>query len=138
VKDYLEAIQPVVSVVSSGDESIAKEYIHPRAGIMGALGKYSRGTLDKPLVYATEMVAFFERLGIIDAKQVTPSGREGKDLGRIPNAYRKRAFGIVHVRTDGERVLVATHSGKDDQKESYTFRLDEHGKVVFEPKTRII
>lgn len=134
----LDAIRPVVSVISSGDENVAKEYIHPRAGLVGALGKYSRGTVDKPLVYATEMVAFFERVGLIEAKQIAASGRAGKDLGRIPNAYRKRTFGIVHVRTDGQRVLVATHSGRDEQKESYAFRVDERGAVEFEPETRII
>jgi beta-lactamase superfamily II metal-dependent hydrolase len=134
----LEAIRPVVSVVSSGDESVLKEYIHPRAGLIGALGKYSRVTVGKPLVYATEMVAFFERLGLIHATEITPDGKEGEDLDRIPNAYRKRAFGIVHVRTDGERVLVATHSGREDQKESYAFRVDERGQVTFEPETRII
>ena len=134
----LEAIRPVVSVVSSGDENLATEYIHPRAGLMGALGRYSRGTADKPLVYATEMVAFFERLGLVEAKRVTTSGRQIEDLGRIPNVYRKRAFGIVHVRTDGQRVLVATHSGRDDQKESYALRVDERGDVIFEPETRII
>src|SRR6185436_18981119 len=57
----LEAIRAVVSVVSSGDENSAKEYIHPRSGLMGALGKYSRATVEKPLVYVTEMVAFFRR-----------------------------------------------------------------------------
>lgn len=134
----LEAVQPVVSVVSSGDERVMKEYIHPRASLMGALGKYSRGAVDKPLVYATEMVAFFERLGLIDAQKVTPSGRKGKDLGRIRNAYGKRTFGIVHVRTDGERVLVATHSGRDDRKESYAFRVDGRGEVMFEAKARIV
>lgn len=131
-------ISPVVSVVSSGDESVAKEYIHPRAGLMGALGKYSRASVSKPLVYATEMVAFFERLGEIEALEVKPTGAKGKVLGRIHNAYRKTAFGIVHVRTDGERVLVATHSGRDDKKESYSFRVDEQGGVTFEATTRII
>jgi hypothetical protein len=48
------------------------------------------------------------------------------------NAYRKTAFGIVHVRTDGERVLVSTHSGKDDTKESYAFRVSKLGEVAFE------
>ena len=134
----LEAIRAVVSVVSSGDESSDKEYIHPRSGLMGALGKYSRATVEKPLVYVTEMVAFFDRLGLIHARQVTPSGGEGKDLGTIQNVYQKKAFGIVHVRTDGGRVLVATHSGRDDQKESYAFRVDERGDVAFEPETRII
>ncbi len=134
----LDAIRPVVSVVSSGDESTLQEYIHPRAGLMGALGKYSRATVQKPLVYATEMVAFFERLGAITAKDITPSGREGKDLGRIQNAYRKLTFGMVHLRTDGQRVLVATHSGKADEKESYAFRVHEQGEVEFEAETRIL
>jgi beta-lactamase superfamily II metal-dependent hydrolase len=133
----LEAIRPVVSVISSGDENIAKEYIHPRAGLVGALGKFSRSSVDRPLVYVTEMVAFFQRLGRIQATQVTSSGST-KDLGTIRNAYQKTTFGIVHVRTDGERVLVATHSGKDEQKESYAFHVGVQGEVVFEPKTRII
>ncbi len=63
----LEEVRPVVSVVSSGDECSSKEYIHPRAGLVGALGKYSRESVTKPLVYVTEMVAFFERLGDVQA-----------------------------------------------------------------------
>lgn len=134
----IDEVRPVVSVVSSGDECADKEYIHPRAGLVGALGKYSRASVSKPLIYVTEMVAFFERLGEIEATEVKPTGVKGKDLGRIHNAYRKTAFGIVHVRTDGERVLVATHSGRDDQKESYSFHVDEQGGVTFEATTRII
>jgi len=127
----LEAIRPVVSVVSSGDETVAKEYIHPRAGLMGALGKYSRATVDRPLVYATEMVAFFRRVKTAYEKLPRPD-KEGNREREMRNAYEKKAFGIVHVRTDGERVLVATHSGKDNQKESYAFRVDERGDVRFE------
>jgi beta-lactamase superfamily II metal-dependent hydrolase len=134
----LEAVRPVVSVVSSGDECTSKEYIHPRAGLMGALGKYSRASVTKPLVYVTEMVAFFERLGEIEATQITPSGGHGDLLGRIHNAYWKKTFGMVHIRTDGERVLVATHSGRDDQKESYAFHVDGQGGITFEKETRII
>jgi beta-lactamase superfamily II metal-dependent hydrolase len=134
----LEAIRPVVSVVSSGDENSAKEYIHPRAGLIGALGKYSRATVAKPLVYVTEMVAFMQRLGTIEMRAVSKTGAVGKDAVQITNAYRKTAFGIVHVRTDGERVLVATHSGRDEMKESYAFRVHKLGNVTFEPKTRIL
>jgi hypothetical protein len=134
----LEAIHPVVSVISSGDESVSKEYIHPRAGLVGALGRYSRSTVEKPLIYVTEMVAFFERLGDVTAKGNGPLLAGGKDVGdEIHNAYRKIAFGIVHVRTDGKRVLVVTHSGKDDQKESYAFRVDERGDVDFEEIRKI-
>jgi beta-lactamase superfamily II metal-dependent hydrolase len=135
----LEAIRPVVSVVSSGDESTAKEYIHPRAGLMGALGRYSRATVDKPLIYVTEMVAFFKRFpGRNKVTSITKTGKDGKDLYSGYNAYMKSMFGIVHVRTDGERVLVATHSGKEDQKESYVFYVDERGDIKFEEKPRVI
>ena len=33
---FLQAVAPIVSLVSSGDESARKEYIHPRATLMGA------------------------------------------------------------------------------------------------------
>src|SRR5687768_1240660 len=61
----LDAVRPVVSVIASGDESGAKEYIHPRAGVVDALGKYSRGTVERPLIYVTEMVAFFRKHGLV-------------------------------------------------------------------------
>jgi beta-lactamase superfamily II metal-dependent hydrolase len=139
----LEAVKPVVSVVSSGDENSAKEYIHPRAGLVGALGKYSRAGVDKPLVYVTEMVAFMQRLGTIEMRGIKKNKNSGKETAakestRITNAYRKTAFGIVHVRTNGERVLVVTHSGKDDSKESYAFHVDRVGQITFEPKARIV
>lgn len=134
----LEAVKPVVSVVSSGDENAAKEYIHPRAGLVGALGKYSRATVEKPLVYVTEMVAFMARLGTIEMRKLNKNGNPEKKTSRIINAYQKTAFGIVHIRTDGERVLVFTHSGKDATKESYAFHVDKLGDITFEPKTRVI
>ena len=127
----LEAVRAVVSVVSSGDESAAKEYIHPRAGLVGALGKYSRPTVEKPLVYVTEMVAFFERIGIATI-QKTVNGAATGDPISTTNAYIKKQYGIVHVRTDGERVLVACHSGKPGMKESYAFHVDALGQVAFE------
>ena len=134
----LEAVRPTVSVISSGDESQSKEYIHPRAGLVGALGKYSHLTVEKPLIYVTEMVAFFDRVGRASIHKMTGSGKESEEGIETSNAYIKKVFGIVHVRTDGERVLVATHGGKPGQKESYAFHVDEQGKITFEEKTRVI
>jgi hypothetical protein len=131
----LEAVRPVVSVISSGDESESKEYIHPRAGLVGALGKYSRSSVDKPLIYVTEMVAFFDRVGLARIRKLTKNREESKKEIEDPNVYIKKQFGIVHVRTDGERVLVATHSGKPGFKESYAFKVDGQGKISFEEKT---
>jgi hypothetical protein len=134
----LDAIRPVVSVISSGDESGAKEYIHPRAGLVGALGKYSRGTVERPLVYVTEMVAFFRRIGRASVHGFSRSGEELPAGERVANAYAKSSFGIVHVRTDGERVLVATPSGKFDQKEAYAFRVGSNGAITFEETPEVL
>jgi hypothetical protein len=131
----LEAVRAVVSVVSSGDENEAKEYIHPRAGLVGALGRYSRSTVEKPLVYVTEMVAFFQRIGTATI-QKTMNGAANGDPISTPNAYIKKKYGIVHVRTDGERVLVACHSGKLGMKESYAFHVDALGQITFDAETR--
>jgi len=134
----LQAVRPVVSVISSGDESESKEYIHPRAGLVGALGKYSRPTVEKPLIYVTEMVAFFDHIGHVRMRKISEAGNEGNKVIETRNAYIKKIFGIVHVRTDGERVLVASHSGKPGQKESYAFWVDEQGQITFEEKTRVV
>ena len=130
--EMLDAVRPVVSVVSSGDESGSKEYIHPRAGLVGALGKYSRGTVEQPLIYVTEMVAFFRKHGLVSMQKYSTARKLTGKAFDVRNAYEKTQFGIVHVRTDGERVLVATHSGRDDKKEAYAFTVDENGGVAFE------
>jgi len=118
---FFEAVKPLVSIVSSGDESEDKEYIHPRATLMGVLGKYSR--IDRPLVFVTELVAFMKKEGW--AKIL-----EGDDKGKERFAVSRSAFGIVHVRTDGNRILIFTHSGQKDLKEAYAFDVAEDGTAT--------
>lgn len=126
--EMLKAVSPVVSVVSSGDEDSARDYIHPRAGLLGALGRHSRATLEEPLVYVTETVAFFEALGPIQAIPKSKGGKKPK-ASWVQNAYSKTDFGIVHVRTDGKRLVVACHSAKGGQKECYAFDVGPGGNV---------
>lgn len=116
---FLEAVKPIISVVSSGDENEQKEYIHPRATLVGALGKHSR--TERPLIFVTEMVAFFKREG--DSIRVKGSKNPFY-------AFSRSAFGIVHVRTDGQRILVFTHSGKEGTKEAYAFTISELGGEI--------
>jgi beta-lactamase superfamily II metal-dependent hydrolase len=120
---FLEAVAPVVSVISSGDESARKEYIHPRATLVGALGRHAR--IPEPLIFVTELVAFFEVRGWTD-----PEGHKTTETGEIVPLPRKKssffafsrtAFGAVKVRTDGRRLLVYTNSGQKDLKEAYAF-----------------
>ena len=101
-----------------GDESERKEYIHPRATLMGVLGKHSK--LERPLVFVTEMVAFFKTIG--------PSKiLDGKDKNKTIFAFSRTSFGIVNMRTDGNKLLVFTHSGQKDLKEAYSFDIAADG-----------
>ena len=120
---FLAAVSPVVSVVSSGDETSRTEYIHPRATLMNALGRHARG--DASVVFVTEMVAFFEMAGL-----VTPSAepKPGQATARPFFGFRRTAFGLIRVRTDGERLLVFSDTGKRDVKEAYAYDVPPAGQ----------
>lgn len=134
---FIQAVSPVVSVVSSGDESARKEYIHPRATLMGALGKYSR--VEEPLIFVTELVAFFNMEGYVrpEFHKLDKNGTAIIDNGSVALntkaksrffAFSRTAFGIVMVRTDGQRLLVYTNSGQAAMKEAYAYRINDFGK----------
>lgn len=117
---FFDAVKPFVSIVSSGDENEMKEYIHPRATLMGALGKHSR--IDRPLIFVTEMVAFMKSEGW--AKSIEPGGRKTSFF-----AFSKTAYGIVHVRTDGKKIFIYTNSGQKDLKEAYVYHMSSPGAI---------
>jgi hypothetical protein len=121
---FIERVRPILSIISSGDENARKEYIHPRATIIGSLGRYSR--VSRPLIFVTEMVAFFQFLGFSELLEPESSLHK---RGHKYYGFNRSSFGIVHVRTDGKRVLVFTHSGKRDLKEAYAFEVDEAGSI---------
>jgi beta-lactamase superfamily II metal-dependent hydrolase len=124
---FLKDVSPVVSIVSSGDESSAKEYIHPRASLLSALGRASRG--DTGVIFITELAAFFAVRGY--ARPLRPA------QARPFFAFERTNFGIVHIRTDGQRVLAFTHSGKHGMNEAYGFRVDAAGRVRMTAKLNI-
>jgi beta-lactamase superfamily II metal-dependent hydrolase len=133
---FIKAVSPVVSVVSSGDESSRKEYIHPRASLMGALGRHSR--IEEPLILVTELVAFFEMQGYVsperhemkDGVVVIVDGKvmEVKKIGNRFFAFSRAAFGLVKTRTDGQRLLVYTDSANVELKEAYAYEMDGEGQ----------
>ena len=96
---FLKMVSPVVSVVSSGDETARKEFIHPRATLVGALGRHSR--VDEPLIFVTELVAFFN----LEGPSRLTDGQKAEERGTF-FAFSRAAFGIVKTRTDGNRLLV--------------------------------
>lgn len=159
----LAAMKPVVALVSSGDENAFKEYIHPRATLMAALGHVMRGGTG--VVLCTELAAFFsyrqqahrrEALRAFFAEHPRDSFTRAELVelfrgdGRPPAAnepgvpgagskgpdvfegFERTNFGIVHVRTDGARVLVFTHSGERGLNEAYRFSVAPSHAVEFE------
>ena len=113
-QDFLEAVNPLISVVSSGDESVMKEYIHPRANLMAALGRSSRGPM--PLLFSTELAAFFAERGYIKPES---HRREDGALKSVPKkdkrgafwAFERLAWGAVFMRSNGERITARLHDG---------------------------
>jgi beta-lactamase superfamily II metal-dependent hydrolase len=132
---FLQAVSPAVSVISSGDESEKKEFIHPRATLVGALSKQGRPTLDEPLILVTELAAFFKLEGwVVNNPKAVKHKRQRSARTGEWFAFSRKAFGIVKVRTDGRRMLVFTYSGKDDMKEAYAFKLS--GERVIPERVR--
>lgn len=120
---FLKNVRPVVSIVSSGDESAKKEYIHPRATLVSALGRAARG--DTGIVFMTELAAFFQQRGYAKAL---------KGDAKPFFAFERTNFGIIHIRTDGDRVLAFTHSGKRGMNEAYGFTVDAEGGIEMTKK----
>jgi len=147
----LKAMRPVVSLISSGDESADKEHIHPRATLVSALGKVSRG--ETGIVRCTELAAFFakrdhsherpriakfyegdEAITRADLRKFySANPRSREDEAALPSffGFERTNFGIIHIRTDGERVLVFTHSGKEGMREAYRFIVDANHAIRF-------
>jgi hypothetical protein len=77
--------------------------------------------VEKPLVFVTELVAFFQTEGWAglltkDAKLKQPC--------QPFFAFSRAAYGLVRFRTDGQRLLICTDSGKVRTKETYAFQMD--------------
>ncbi len=134
--DFLKTVNPVVSVVSSGDENASKDYVHPRANLLGALGRASRH--DSPLIFCTELAAFFAYMGVVlgPMKIIKDSGTK-KELEHSFPAFQRLVYGAVRVRTDGEKLLVAVES-TSRIKEYYLLQIDALGNATYLDKPSIL
>jgi hypothetical protein len=86
----------------------------------------------------TELVAFFNMEGYVtpekhklkEGKAVIQNGEAALDPKARGTffAFSRTAFGIVKVRTDGNRLLVYTNSGQANMKEAYAYTMDASGR----------
>lgn len=42
-REFIAAVEPLASVISAGDEDARRDYLHPRANLLGLLGRANRG-----------------------------------------------------------------------------------------------
>jgi beta-lactamase superfamily II metal-dependent hydrolase len=119
--EFLEAVNPVATVISSGDD---ESYAHPRADTLGTLGLHSRGP--RPLVLSTELARSTKEL----VKKVSQTTKQFESLWKQvaasadPKAmtkalakvkaetmkYIKRTtavYGAINLRTDGDKIIFA-------------------------------
>jgi len=91
---FLNAIKPWASVVSSGD---SPDYGHPRAVLLGSLGRHAPSNMDRPLVFSTEIAATFKE---ISEKEFAHMNTKSTPL------YEKAIQGVIHVRSDGKNLVL--------------------------------
>lgn len=104
--NFLQAVKPDVAVISSGDNGYDK-HGHPRAVLMGTITRYSK--TEKPAVFCTELAACYSRL--------SPEELRGFRDGSA-QVYERSIKGIVHLRSDGERLFLGTVHGRKAPEES--------------------
>ena len=124
---FVQAMAARATVISSGDN---EDYAHPRPRILGASARYGRdslapdGELMPPLLYSTELArsvglkfASHARSVAVPKTPYLPNDLE-VDFDASPLGLYKRlswvpmatdlVYGLVNVRTDGQRILCAT------------------------------
>jgi hypothetical protein len=103
-RPFLEAVNPQIAVVSSGE---TPDHGHPRANFLGTVGQICRS--DEPLLFSTELVALFA----VDPDAEAPDADDPVDptdpamLGQARRRFKKRLNGIINIRTDGNHLYAA-------------------------------
>ncbi len=117
---FLEAVNPIATVISSGD---AEKYSHPRAETLGAIGACSRG--ERPLIYSTELARSVkekvrnpraERKDLKNLHKAVVSEQDAKKRRTLQRKFNKivdetiertvQTYGAIYLRSDGDRAVI--------------------------------
>ena len=128
---FVEAIDPLATVISSGDN---ESHCHPRPDALGIYGKYARGR--RPLIFSTELarsakefvstplaiqMRIDELVQIVNSNEATTAEKSAasSEISRL-TARRERAvavYGMITARTDGVNLIMTQ---KLEEKRSST------------------
>jgi hypothetical protein len=145
---FLRAINPVATVISSGDD---EPHSHPRADALGAIGLHSRGA--RPLIFSTELARSWKE-SVKHPNRVREEFRESfKEIDAMPegNPAERRAkakatreffqkldkalnrsvatYGAISVVSDGRKAIVAQKLERERSKSQKwdIYRLESEG-----------
>jgi len=135
--NFLKTVSPWVSVVSSGSYN---EYGHPRANLLGSLGRYSKDKVEKPLLFSTQIAAAFKEIPKNEFKLLMPpeklkeKGYTDDQIKTLTEKFNKKTFGyekvthgMIHVRTNGQWLAAGRPFGGKSgcwDWEAYAFDLE--------------
>jgi beta-lactamase superfamily II metal-dependent hydrolase len=151
--NFLQATNPLVTVISSGDN---EPHSHPRPDTLGIIGKYGRS--DRPLIFSTELArsgnetikhpnlvrrelrkqidketAIIHDRAATAAQKKAAEKRLDKHLEVIERSVAN--YGMINVRTDGNRLIVAQRlerpRSKSKRWDIYMFESDERGRLHY-------
>ena len=129
---FLKAVHPLATVISSGD---GESHAHPRPDALGSFGLHGRGV--RPLIFSTELARssreiiknpyrLRREIEELESKIETTTSsairkRSKKQLKEILDNVLQRSvatYGMITMRTDGKRVVMAQRLEKPRSKKS--------------------
>lgn len=119
-RPWLDAVNPLVSVISSGDYP---DHGHPRANFVGTVGQASRS--NEPMIFSTELARNYISLAEIEIEKELELSREELDalddttLGKLRSLFKMRLPGMINVRTNGNSIYAMRRVATGYWWESY-------------------
>ena len=125
IDTFLAALNPVVTVISSGDE---ESHAHPRPDALGAFGKHGRGR--RPLIFSTELarstreftpvINYLNLLRDFEARlEAEADPKKHKEIQQEMQEAKDRnvaVYGMITLRALGDTILLAQKLEKPRNK----------------------
>lgn len=148
---FLRALNPLATVISSGDD---EPFAHPRPDALGAYGKFGRGP--RPLIFSTELgrspnenikdphklradIAdlFAQREAASPENRPAIQARIDATLARLERSIA--VYGLVNLRSDGHKVLLAQklerpRAATREEFDVHLLEPDDSGELRYRPK----
>lgn len=104
---WLQAVNPQISIISSGDEP---DHGHPRANFLGIIGNVSRSV--EPLMFSTEIASTFEDISDnleeeFDLTHEVLKNFTDENAKKTRRLYKKRLHGMINIRSNGNTLFGA-------------------------------